>query len=71
MNNTKWSEKQWKAYEKAKVSIPVVMLESLIIAAEAHSLGMAVSKTQKGRWQRMAKDATRELDRIVAKVEAI
>ena len=71
INNNNWTDKQWDAYEKAKVPITVIMLESLILAAEAHSLGMEISKTQKGSWHNMAREATKELNRVVAEVEAI
>ncbi len=76
MNGTKWTDAQWKAYETAKILIPVTVLESLILAAEAHSLGVKVSSEQKRRWKNDARNAMVLVDMVLvdmvkAKVEVL
>ena len=63
MNYTNWSDKQWEAYETAEVWIPVTVLESLILAAQAHSLGIQPGKHQMELWQCKAKTALALIDK--------
>ncbi len=68
MSGNNWTEDQWKAYENAEVWIRVALLEKLILAAEAHSLGMEVSKLQKQCWKDNAKMALALIDKKVEEI---
>lgn len=71
MNSDNWTENQWETYETAKVLIPVTLLENLILAANAHHLGVKVSSGQKRYWRDQARDALTLVDKVIAKVEVI
>ena len=71
MNGTNWTEEQWKAYEDASVWIPLPLLESLILASQAHYLGIKVSSDQKRRWRDAGIKAMKCVDKVIAKVKVI
>ncbi len=71
MSGNNWTEEQWKSYEGSSVWIKVTLLESLILATNAHHLGVKVSTEQKQRWRSKAREALALVDKVVAKVEVI
>ena len=69
MDATQWTEEQWDIYEAVNVWIPVTLLEKMILATEAHLLGMRISEEQKKSWKANADTALilleQKIDRVV------
>ena len=68
MDATQWTNEQWDIYEKVNVWIPVTLLEKLILATEAHLLGMKISKEQKKCWKDNANTALTLLEQKIERV---
>jgi hypothetical protein len=64
-----WTEAQWDAYEAEMVTVPIPLLDSLMLAVNIVARGTRVEKNDRGHWNKLEDEVQQYISQVEEKID--